>query len=187
MLWVLERNKKLDYNAINQLGKQVGFSKITCVDPAKIELKEEVRRMCEINSCGMYEKRWSCPPGCGALPECRDRIKKYREGILVQTIGCLDGVFDIEGMQKAEERHKKYFEEMHERLREMFSDVLALGSGCCRRCQSCTYPTAPCRYPEKMTASMEAYGILVLQVCKDHQMQYYYGRDKIAYVGCFLF
>ena len=35
-------------------------------------------------------------------------------------------------------------------------------------------------------ASMEAYGLLVLEVCKANGLQYYYGSDKMAYNSCFL-
>ena len=33
---------------------------------------------------------------------------------------------------------------------------------------------------------MEAYGMLVLEVCKDNHLGYYYGPNTIAYTGCFL-
>ena len=64
--------------------------------------------------------------------------------------------------------------------------VLALGAGCCTQCGECTYPHAPCRFPEKMISSMEAFGILVLEVCQANGLPYYYGSDKIAYTSCFL-
>ena len=33
---------------------------------------------------------------------------------------------------------------------------------------------------------MEAYGLVVLEVCKANSLQYYYGADKMAYTSCFL-
>ena len=33
---------------------------------------------------------------------------------------------------------------------------------------------------------MEAYGMLVLEVCKANGLKYYYGSDKMAYNACFL-
>jgi predicted metal-binding protein len=64
--------------------------------------------------------------------------------------------------------------------------MLSLGSGGCRRCKKCTYPDAPCRFPEKKFASMEAYGMLVTQVCQDNGLDYYYGKGTITYTSCFL-
>ncbi|MEF2837758.1 MAG: DUF2284 domain-containing protein [Oscillospiraceae bacterium] len=48
------------------------------------------------------------------------------------------------------------------------------------------HPDAPCRFPDKQIASMEAYGMLVLEICKSNGLQYYYGADKMAYTSCFL-
>jgi predicted metal-binding protein len=64
--------------------------------------------------------------------------------------------------------------------------VLALGAGCCTICRTCAYPDAPCRFPDRAVASMEAFGLLVLEVCKANGLQYYYGSDKMAYNSCFL-
>ena len=72
------------------------------------------------------------------------------------------------------------------RLRQETSGLLALGAGSCTRCKQCSYPDAPCRFPERMTSSMEACGMLVLQVCKDNGLTYYYGPNTIAYTSCFL-
>ena len=33
---------------------------------------------------------------------------------------------------------------------------------------------------------MEGYGLLVSQVCKDNQMQYYYGPNTVTYTSLFL-
>ena len=64
--------------------------------------------------------------------------------------------------------------------------MLALGAGCCTQCAVCSYPDSPCRFPEKMVSSMEAYGMLVLEVCQKNGMAYYYGPNTIAYTSCFL-
>ena len=97
----------------------------------------------------MYDKRWSCPPGCGTLEECTDRISRYDHGILVQTVGELEDELDGEGMIEAEHRHKDHFLKMNNLLRQHRKDVLALGSGCCTLCKTCTYPEEPCRFPDR--------------------------------------
>ena len=33
---------------------------------------------------------------------------------------------------------------------------------------------------------MEAYGLLVSQVCKDNDLGYYYGKDTVTYTGLML-
>ena len=176
----------MTYEQLSDLAKEAGFSACAPLDIATIELKPEVRDMCASNSCGQYGKRWSCPPGCGTLEECTTRLKKYDRGILVQTYGYVEDGFDFEAMLEIEADHKEHFLQMYEALQEAGKDVLAIGAGCCTQCARCTYPDTPCRFPEKMISSMEAYGMLVLEICKANGLQYYYGSDKMAYTSCFL-
>ena len=176
----------MTYEQLAALAERSGFSAWAPLDTSTIELKPEVRDMCAVNSCGQHGKRWSCPPGCGTLEECAARLKGFTYGILVQTYGDIEDGFDFEAMMEIEAEHKSNFNEMYAVLRDNGKNVLAIGAGCCTQCVTCTYPDAPCRFPEKMTSSMEAYGMLVLEICKDNGLQYYYGSDKMAYTSCFL-
>ncbi len=175
------------YTQIEEFARESGFTRTAYLDPKTLVLKPEVRQMCQSNSCGMYDKRWSCPPGCGSLEDCARRVGRYRHGILVQTVGELEDELDGEGMMDAERRHKENFLKMNALLREHHTDVLALGAGCCTLCKTCTYPDAPCRFPEKQISSMEAYGLVVLEACKANNLPYYYGKCTISYTGCFLY
>lgn len=176
----------MNYEELSKLAEEAGFTAWAPLDVSTIELKTEVRDMCAVNSCGQYGKRWSCPPGCGTLEECTDRLKGYTQGILVQTYGDIEDGFDFEAMMEIEADHKEHFTEMYATLRDQAGEVLALGAGCCTACAKCTYPEEPCRFPEKMVSSMEAYGMLVLEICRRNGLTYYYGADKMAYTSCFL-
>lgn len=176
----------IDYAALAELAEKSGFTNWAALDPVTIELKQEVRDMCAANTCGQYEKRWSCPPGCGALSVLAKTLEGKTHGILVQTVGEVEDQFDFEAMIETEMEQKEHFHAMFAALREMGEKPLAIGSGCCTKCAVCSYPESACRFPEEMVSSMEAYGMLVLEVCKANGLQYYYGSDKIAYTSCFL-
>lgn len=176
----------MTYEQLASLAQKCGFTAWAPLDPGTIELKPEVRDMCASNSCGQYGNCWSCPPGCGSLEECREKLSARRYGILVQTVGDVEDSFDFEAIAEIEKIHKSHFASMLETLRKNEASILALGAGCCIQCRECTYPDAPCRFPEKQVASMEAFGILVLEVCKANGLPYYYGADKMAYTSCFL-
>lgn len=176
----------MTYEQLSKMAEEAGFSAWTPLDVSTIELKPEVRDMCAVNSCGQYCKRWSCPPGCGSLEECTAELKGYTRGILVQTYGEIEDGFDFEAMMEIEADHKDHFADMRDALRDAGADILALGAGCCTVCAKCTYPDEPCRFPEKKISSMEAYGMVVLEVCKANGLTYYYGADKMAYTSCFL-
>lgn len=173
----------MEYEMIATLAKDAGFTHVAPLNPETIELKEEVRQMCE--ACGRYGKCWSCPPGCGTLEECRQRVQLHKKGILVQTVGQLEDEFDGEAMMETQEQHKIHFRALCDKLQD--ADVLKLGAGCCTICKECSYPDAPCRFPEKMVSSMESYGMVVAEVCKANNVPYYYGKNTIAYTSCILF
>ena len=176
----------MNYEELARLAEAAGFTAWKPLDGATLEVKREVRDMCATNTCGMYEKRWSCPPGCGSLEDCAGRLGQYPGGILVQTCGDIEDGFDFEAMMEIEEDHKAHFQQMYAELRKAGVDVFALGAGACTQCRECTYPDQPCRFPDQMVSSMEAYGLVVLEVCKANGLQYYYGADKMAYTSCFL-
>lgn len=175
----------MTYEELTSMAADVGFTAWGPLDVSTIDLKPDVRNMC--SSCRMYGKRWSCPPGCGTLEQCAENIRKFSHGILVQSVGDIEDGFDFEAMQEIEAAHKARYTKIHLQLSDAGIPHLALGAGCCTMCTDCTYPDQPCRFPEKMVSSMEAYGMLVLEVCKTNNLQYYYGSDKMAYTSCILF
>ena len=180
------RIQMLDYKELEKTGKECGFTHVGMLDTSTIHLLKEVRDMCSQDSCHMYGKNWCCPPGCGTLEECEKKIRKYTQGILVQTVGELEDELDGEGMMETEARHKENFDKLREELLKKYPGMLSIGSGCCTRCKVCTYPDAPCRFPDHSFASMEAYGMLVTRICEDNNMVYYYGPGTISYTSCFL-
>ena len=53
--------------------------------------------MCAVDKCHAYNKTWTCPPGCGTIAQCTERMKQYDWGILVQTTAELEDSLDFEG------------------------------------------------------------------------------------------
>ncbi len=58
------------------------------------------------------------------------------------------------------------------KLKEAKIEHLALGCGSCNICEECTYPLAPCRFPEKVFPPIEAFGIDVFSLCEITGMKY---------------
>ena len=165
-----------------------GFEWIAPLRADSLEFRQEVRDMCQSGHCGSYGKSWCCPPACPPLEEMRQTVPRFPRGILVQTVAQLEDDFDYEGMVAAEARHKANFDRLVTRLRGVFgaAALLPMGAGGCRRCERCTYPDAPCRFPNRQIISMEAYGLLVSQVCDACGLAYYHGAGTLAYVSCIL-
>ena len=175
----------MHYKELEKLALDSGFTHAVPLDTTTISLKQEVRDMCK-NGCQQYARRWSCPPGCGSLNELREMICHYKKGILVQTVTELEDEFDWDGMIKAQNRHQEHFHLFLEMLCAFNPEFLPLGTGCCMICKTCSYPDAPCRFPQKRISSMEACGMVASEVCRQNHLKYYYGPNTIAYVACVL-
>ncbi len=165
---------------------KAGFDAAGELDCSTIMLRPEVRAACENNSCRRYGKSWSCPPGCGSLDECSARIRRYAKGLIVQTIGKLEDELDGEGMMEAARRHAQIFRRFARELRREYPGMLPIGTESCSACDLCSYPDAPCRDPLGASSPMEAYGMMVHDVCRANGMAYYHGKGTITYTGCFL-
>ena len=168
-----------------RLSRDVGFTREGVFPVSELRFLPEVRDACRMNKCGRYDRSWSCPPACGTLEECAAAAQRYAWGILLQTTVQMEDSFDVEAMMEGERLQK-------ERLDAFCRSVegekhLALGVGSCTVCGKCTYPDAPCRFPEKMRPSMEAFGLLVTDVCKLTGLPYYYGTGTLTYTSCVLF
>lgn len=165
---------------------KLGFSHAGLAEISTLKVMKEVREMCAVDKCRAYNRTWTCPPGCGTLEECSDRMQQYDWGVLVQTTAELEDSMDYEAMMDAEADQKANSKELLKELREVYPDVLALCSAGCDICKTCTFPDAPCRFPEKALSAMEGYGLLVSDVCKQNDLKYYYGPNTVTYTALFL-
>jgi predicted metal-binding protein len=172
---------------LTELALKCGFTSARLFDPLKIKVYSEVRDACVEDKCGSYGKNWACPPACGTLEDCEDRIRGCKSGLIMQTTGVLTDEFDWDGMLRIGEEHTEHIAAFSGEALAEYPYSLVLGAGPCRVCPSCAYPYAPCRFPKQMTCSMEAYGMLVSEVCAGGGLPYFYGRGTLTYVACFLY
>jgi len=163
-----------------------GFSHAAMLDPSGLRVREEVREMCAADRCHSYNRSWACPPACGELDDHRAILKTYRVGLIVQTTGELEDPYDYDTMMALGELQKRRFQGFRTILVPSYPRLLALGNGGCTICPDCTYPDLPCRHPDQAVQSMEAFGLVVSDVCAANQLGYYYGPNTLTYTGCYL-
>lgn len=174
-----------DYDKLISQAKACGFDEAGPLDASTLEFLPEVRDMCA--ACPQYGTRWVCPPACGTLDDMRQKVSKFTRGLLVQTVGQLEDSYDWENMQRAMLRQGESYHKLWAALLPDYPGLLAMGTGECKKCDSCTYlEHKPCRFPDKQIASMESCGLLVSKICADNNLPYYYGANTIAYTACFL-
>jgi len=175
-----------DFERLKVIAEACGFLYTAPLEVSTLEFMQDVRDMCNPNQCENYNKSWSCPPACASLEEMCERVISFKGGILTQTVGELEDSYDWDGIMEAGAKQKECFAKLWSELKKMYGAVLAMGTGVCKVCQSCTYPDAHCRFPDKMEVSMEACGLFVSKVCIDNGLAYNYGQNKIAFTSCFL-
>ena len=180
------QNLMPNHEQLSALAKACGFTHCAPLDVKTLEFLPEVHQMCAANTCGRYNKSWACPPAVGTLEEMRARVKGYAAGLLVQTVGEIEDSYDWDGIQSVAKRQGENFAKLWDELEKIYPSVLAMGTGGCTKCEKCAYPDEPCRFPERMAASMEACGLYVSKLCADNGLAYNYGPEKIAFTACFL-
>ena len=165
--------------------KNLGVSAATVFPPAEIKFDGIFRKMCKDNLCGRYGKNYKCPPFIGEPDDLKAEALSYDSAVLIQTIHKIEDSFDFEGMTES----SKLFARTTLGLKEAFSggDMMVLGAGGCSYCETCTYPDAPCAFPEKTNVSLEACGVNVSQLCALAGFQYINGANTVTYTGIVLF
>lgn len=168
------------------LALEVGFTYAAPLSLDALVFRPEVREMCAADRCRNYGRSWSCPPAAGSLEAITERAARYRRGIIVQTSGELKDDFDIAAIRDISIRHGRLFDTLVRQVKTTAGGCLPMGAGACTRCRSCTYPDRPCRHPDKLMPSMEAYGLLVSDVCLKSGLEYNYGSGTMTYTSCIL-
>lgn len=169
-----------------ETAKKYGFTHAAALNMEALIPMPAIRESCAADRCRAYGKNWTCPPYCGTLEECGQRLKQYSRGILLQTVGATEKRIDTRAYARIEQAHNAAFYQFAEEIRKAYPNALCLGAGGCRICGSCAWPEE-CRFPEKACASMEGYGLFVTKVCRESGLDYYYGEKTVAYCACVLF
>ncbi|HHX77863.1 MAG TPA: DUF2284 domain-containing protein, partial [Firmicutes bacterium] len=154
--------------------RDLGVNNIAEIDVEAVIFSEEIRRYCEMNTCGNLGKNWCCPPGVGMVAELKERVRQYRKGLVIQTVSRINSSFDWKGMLAAKNKLDAVMRQVQSLARENgLGNFLVLSAGQCTFCSRCTYEkNEPCRFPEKAMASIESFGIDVMKLAKDSGLAY---------------
>lgn len=183
---IINPTEELNISDYLQLAEEAGFTHAASLSMESLLFRQEVRDMCSADLCRSYGRSWSCPPAAGSLEAISSRAKGFCRGIIVQTTGTLADDFDIASIRSISEKHAACFETLVRQIRTISPGCLPMGAGACKRCRKCTYPDRPCRHPDKLWPSMEAYGLLVSDVCTRSGLGYNYGSGTMTFTSCIL-
>ena len=179
----------MDYlKELEEKREEFGIHQLGVLDTDKLSFSTGVRELCEANSCGHYNRSWTCPPGVGTFEECKAKILTFNKMFVYTTKHQLEDSFDIEGMEDGKRVHG----EISARIRDFFKEnyqgeMLILSADGCNICEKCTYPDAPCRFPDRSFPSVESYGVEVYRLAQELEINYINGVNTVTYFGCIAF
>ena len=173
---------------ITEKAPSLGIYHCGFVSTAEINVSPMVRTMCEKNVCGAYGKTWACPPGVGDIDECLRRMRAFTTAFHFSTRHELEDSYDFEGMTDGKKAHEAIVPGVVAFFREKFGkDMMVLSTEVCRRCPKCTYPDAPCRFPDELTPSIESYGVEVNVLSQKSGIRYHNGKNTVTFHSCVFF
>lgn len=147
----------------------------------------EIRKICEGNSCRNYATSWACPPAIGTIAECKKRIDQYHKMFLFTRKYELEDSFDFENMVAGLKNFKQTVDILQQKVNDFLSTYLLLSNEGCGRCTECTYPNAPCRFPQLLHHSLEGYGFIIKDLADEAGIHYNNGPNTVTYFGALLF
>ncbi len=169
---------------------ELGLTRYGVVPVGDMVFSETFRTACEENQCGKFGTNWACPPGAGEAAALIANARRFRRGLVIQTVWPLEDAFDFDGMMAGGKKHAEVFRRAVERVAPLLScgATLALGAGACTFCETCSYLSgAPCRAPARAIASLESYCVDVTALVSRAGLAYTNGPDTVSYVGLILF
>jgi len=183
---IINHAGEISISDLEQLAVEAGFTSSGELNMSALEFRQEVRDMCSADQCRSYGRSWSCPPAVGSLELSAAKASKYHRGIIVQTTGKMRREVDYHSIRDTNRVHVANFEKYVRQIRTLFPGCLPMGAGACTICSKCTYPDRPCRHPSRLIISMEAYGLIINDVCRKSGLDYNYGPQTVTFTSCIL-
>lgn len=158
------------------------------VDDSLVLHAEEVRKQCEANTCGYYGANWMCPPAVGDVCTCGKTITSFKRMCLFKTEFVLDDWMDIESIMGSMRSHQDVVRSVKDLFGEEHGTVMGLSAGACMNCTMCScMEGSPCRFPDMVVPSIEAYGVDLFGFCSENGIRYGCDDGRLAYFGMVLY
>jgi predicted metal-binding protein len=151
--------------------------------------EERIRTYCYQNICGSYNVHLTCPPHTGTIGEIKQKLKKFKTGILIQYSENINVQEDHDGLRRTKLKFHHIVLEIEKYLKRKMNleNIWGMIGGNCALCDECAgYRGKPCMYPDKARISMEALAIDVIGLLTRLQLDATFYQDKITWTGIVL-
>ncbi|MFV0528078.1 MAG: DUF2284 domain-containing protein [Lachnospiraceae bacterium] len=155
------------------------------IDAKEIDFSERVRYICE-HECDRYGTTWACPPGVGTLSACESKCRRYDSGFFFSSVAEVQDIMNFKELLSTRMEHEKITDAVKQYFLHRGIDCYTLSTESCEICDVCTYPAAPCRFPEKMNPCVESHGIVVAELVEKYNMEYNLGGNTVLWFSLIL-
>lgn len=150
------------------------------IKPSDLLFTDRVRYICR-TECPMYGKSWACPPAVGEVEDCKAKCMQFENVLMISTITEVNDIADIDETLSTRAPHESVTREIHELIKSQSEETLVLSTEACAHCEHCTYPDAPCRFPDRMYPCVESYGILVTDLAEKYDIDFQAGGNLVTW------
>ena len=149
---------------------------------------EKNRMLCRTNTCGNFNRSWTCPPNCGSAEFCIERVNSFRDAdILMKRYENVD-LRDAEGLERLMDGFRDLCRDVLTGCRKEGYDVLVLADGPCSYCKECAIEKGKkCYHPEMQVPSVSGYGIDMTSYMKECGIEFSFEKDAVTLYGVVLF
>ncbi len=176
-------NKDLFHQQLQELPLYV----YAYIDPKTIEFSDRIRYICQ-TECPMYDKTWACPPGTGAVADCKAKCLSYTNCLLIGTIVEAEDITNINETLATRPAHEKVTNQVRDLMREQGVQPYILSTEACAICDRCAYLDGlPCRMPGRMHPCIESHGINIIPTLEENGLEFYYGSNIITWYSLLFF
>ncbi len=145
------------------------------------------RKYCEMNQCGNYGANYGCPPDCGTPLAMKEKAVCYSKALVLQTVQPVTDLSDAVETGALKKKHNARLRVFFDQLEAAGVKGMAIMAGPCSFCSPCAKVSgAPCRFPEKRTSCLSAYGINVAKMCESCGLSWDYGTKHVAFFGIYM-
>lgn len=150
------------------------------IDTDILCFSEKVRHICR-TECPMYGKTWACPPGVGTPDACRERCLAYKKALLLTTAIEVHDVTNLEETLATRNEHEEVVRQAAAFMQKQVKETYVLSTQACAICAECSYPDAPCRFPDKMFPCVESHCIVVTELAEKFGIEFICGGNTVVW------
>lgn len=150
------------------------------ISTSDLVFSERIRWICE-HECTMYGTTWACPPAVGSVEECKARVMRFEQALLIATITEVNDIANLHETLATRPEHESITRQVHELVKSQASETLVLSTEACAICEKCAYPADKCRFPDKMFPCVESHGIIVTDLAEKTGIDFYASGNLVTW------